>query len=129
MNLNYLGQFLLFIYTISGCALISEFSFFAGIPTGIAISTVGINICFITAGSENYKSIIKKKGKKNSKIVLLENTKLNTVNVSVYKDLVDSSNDNHDKFGSANNLLGQYNEIKNEIENLKLLLNILYKYG
>ena len=55
MNLNYLDQFLLFICDISGCALIPEFASLVGILTRIAIFRVGINICLITAGSENYK--------------------------------------------------------------------------
>ena len=39
------------------------FLFLVGIPIGIMSSAIGLKICAITAGIENYKSIIKVKKK------------------------------------------------------------------
>ena len=77
------------------------FYFFSCFPIGTASSAIGLKICVITAGSKTYKkSIIKKKWNKNDKIVLLANTN--------YKVLV-------------NNVLIEYDDLKEEIKNLKIL--------
>ena len=47
-----------------------------------------MNICVITAGIKKYKSIMKKKKKKQDKIVLLGKAKLNTVEVLISKALI-----------------------------------------
>ena len=49
----------------------SAFHSLVVIPVGISSSAVGISICVIIAGIKNYKSMIKKKKKKQYKIVLL----------------------------------------------------------
>ena len=41
-------------------------------------------------GIKEYKSIIKKKKKKHDKIVLLGKDKLNTIEILIYKALIDS---------------------------------------
>ena len=51
----------------------------------------------ITAGSKVYKSINKKKKLKHNKIVLLAKSKLNSVEVLISKDLIDSVI-SHDEF-------------------------------
>ena len=43
--------------------------------------------------------------------MLLEKSKLNTINVLISKSLIDSCI-NHDEFVSANNVLVKYNEMK-----------------
>ena len=58
--LNYFKHFLIFISVVSGCVSISEFASLAGILIGIISSTLGLNICAITAGITKYESIIKK---------------------------------------------------------------------
>ena len=58
--------------------------------------------------------------KKHDKIVLLAK-KLNTIEVLISKPLIDSYI-NHDELISINNVLRDYNEIKEE-----MLWNILYK--
>ena len=58
------------------------------IPVGIASSTLGLDVSAITAGIKTYKSIIKKKKKKNDIIVVLVKTKLNTINVLISKTLI-----------------------------------------
>ena len=48
-------------------------------------------------------------------MVLLAKTKLNTIQVLIYKALIDSYI-YHDKFVSVNNMLREYNEKKKEIK-------------
>ena len=47
--------------TGTGCVFISKFASLVCVPVGITRSAVGINICAVTAGIKNYKSIIKQK--------------------------------------------------------------------
>ena len=58
--------------------------------------------------------------------MLLAKTKLNTIEVLISKALIDSYI-NHDKIVSVNNVLREYNEMKDEIIYLKMLFNILNK--
>ena len=50
-------------------------------------------------------------------IALLAKTKLNTVKVLISNGLLINSNINHDKFVSMNNVIREYNEMKEEIKN------------
>ena len=47
---------------------------------------------------------------------MLRKSKLDTIEVLISKALLDSRN-NHDKFVSINNVLREYNEMKEEIKN------------
>ena len=64
-----------------------------------------------------YKSIIKKKKKKHDKIILLAKSKLNSIEVLIYKALIHSVI-SHNEFVLINNVLKEYNEMKEEIKNL-----------
>ena len=79
-----------------------------------------MTICLITVETKKYKSIIKKKKKKHDKIMLLEKAMLNTLEVLIVKALIDSYI-SHDEFFSVNNVLREYNEIKEEIKNPEFL--------
>ena len=68
--LTYFEHFLIFISVVSGCVLISEFVSLASILIGIISSTLGLNICAITAGITKYESIIKKTRKKTRHTVI-----------------------------------------------------------
>ena len=102
--------------TIIGCVSISAFASLVCVPVGIVSSAVGIIICAITAGIKNYNSIIKKKKKKHNKIVLLGESKLNTIKVLISEALTDLYI-SHDEFVSINNMLSEYHEKKEEIKN------------
>ena len=65
----------------------------------------------MTARLKKYKSIIKKKKKKNDEIGFLVKTKLNTVEILISKTLIDSYI-SHDEFFSVNSVLREYSEIK-----------------
>ena len=88
--------------TITGCVSIS-----------ISSSAIGLKICAITAAIKKYKSIIKKKKKTKSK--------LNSAEVLISKALIDSVV-SHDEFVLRNNVLKEYNEMNEEIKNLKTQL-------
>ena len=89
-----------------------------GIPIGITSSAIVLKIGAITAGIKKYKSIMKKKKKKHDKIVLLAKSKLNGIEVLISKALIDS-NISHDEFVLINNVLKEYDKIKEEIKNVK----------
>ena len=88
-----------------------------GIPIGITSSAIGLKLCAVTAGIKKYKSITKKK-KKHDKIVLLAKSKLNSIEVLISKTLIDS-NLSHNEFVLINNVLKEYDKMKEEIKNLK----------
>ena len=58
----------------------------------------------------------KKKKKKPDKIGLLRKDKLNTIEALIYKALIES-HISDDEFVSVNNILREYNEMKEEIKN------------
>ena len=116
--LNYIEHLLILVSTVTGCVSISDFSSLVGIPVGITSSAIGLEICVVTAGMKKYKSIIKKKKKKHDKIILLAKYKLNSIEVLISKVLIDS-NITHDEFVSTNNVLKEYDNMKEEINNLR----------
>ena len=81
-------------------------------------SAIGLKIHTIAAGIKSYKSTIKKKKRKHDKLVLLTKSKLNRMEVLISKTLIDSVI-SHDEFALINNVLKEYNKMKEEIKNLK----------
>ena len=63
--------------------------------------------------------------KKHDKIVLLAVSKLNSIEVLISKSLIDSVI-SHDEFVLVNNVLQEYNEIKEEIKNLNTSSSLVY---
>ena len=114
--LNYIDHPLVVISTITGCVSISTFASLVAIPIGIASSTIGLNICVTTAGIKMYKSIIKKKRKKHDKIVLLAKSKLNSIEALITNASI-NSNTSHDEFVLVNNVLKEFNDMKEKIKN------------
>ena len=114
--LNYVQQLFILVSTVTGSVSTSAFASLVCVPLGITNSAVGINVCAITAGVEKYKSIIEKKKKKHSKIVLLGKDKLNTIKVQISKVLI-KSYISHDEFVLVNNVLKEYDDMKKEIKN------------
>ena len=110
--LKYVEHFLILTSAVTGCVSVPAFTSLVCVSVCITSSTLGINICAITAGIKKYRSIIKKKKKNHDKIVLLGKDNLNTIS----KALIDSYI-NHDEFVSENNVLREYNEMKNKIKN------------
>ena len=91
---------------------------FVGISVGITSSATGLKICAITAGINKYKSILRKKIKKHYEIVLLAKSKLNSIEILIFKALIDSVI-SHDEFILIINVLKECNELREEIKNLR----------
>ena len=109
-----------------GCVSVSAFALLVGVSVCIMNSLVVLKIFAFTAGNKKYKSVIKKKRKKHNNIELLAKTKLNSIKVLISKTLIDSYI-KYDEFVSVNNVLREYNEMKEEIKNPEMLWNILCK--
>ena len=114
--LNYVEQLLILVSAVTGCVSVSAFASLVFVSVGITSSAVVIKISAVTAGIKKYKSIIKKKKNKHDKLVLLGKTKLDTNEVLISKSLI-GSYIIRDKFISVNNVLREYNEMKEEIRN------------
>ena len=117
-TLNNFERFFILASTITGCISISAFPSLLGIPIGITNFAIGLKICAITAGIKKFKSIIKKKKKRHEKIVQLAKSKLNNIKALIFKALIGSSI-SHDEFVLINNVLKNYDDMKEEIKNLK----------
>ena len=89
--------------------------FFDYIPIGFTSSAIRLKICAIAAGIKKYE-LISKKIKKHDKIVLLAKSKLNSIEVLISKALTDSVI-SHDQNVLINNVLKEYEEMKEEIKN------------
>ena len=116
-TLNYIEHFLILTSTTTGFVSIFSFASLVGIPIGITSSATGSEVCAIMAEIKKYESIIKKKKKKDDKIVLLAKSRLNSILVLISKALIDSIV-SHDEFVLINNVLKEYNKMKEEIKNL-----------
>ena len=84
--LNSIEHYLILASAVTGCISIYAFPSLLGIPIGITSSGIGLNLCAITAGINEYKSIIKKK--KHDQIVFFANIKLNSMEVFISKALI-----------------------------------------
>ena len=100
------------VSTIKACVSVSVFPLSVCVPVGITSSAVRIKIYAIAAGIKKYKSIIKK----HDDIVLLGKVKVSTIEVFISKASIDSYII-HDEIISTDNVLKEYNEIKQEIKN------------
>ena len=116
-HLYYIEHFLILASVISRCTSISAFASSLGFPIGITSYAIGLEIFVTTAGIQKYKSITEKKKKEHDKIVLLGKSELNNIEVLISKTLIDSSI-SHDEFVLINNVLKEYDDMKEEIKNL-----------
>ena len=67
---------------------------------------------------KKFKSKLRKRKQNHDKIVFLYKSKLNRKEVLIYKALIDS-NISHDEFVLVNNVLKEYDGMKEEIKTLK----------
>ena len=116
-TLNYINHFLILGSTITGCVSVSTFVSLVDIPEGITSFTTGIQMRTITALIKKYKSIVKKK--KHDEIVLLAKSKLNSIALLISQALINSFL-SRTEFILIRNILKEYYEMKEEIQNLKL---------
>ena len=85
-------------------------------PIGITSSAIGLKLLAIAAEIKKYKSINKKK--KHDRIVLLAKSELNSREVLISHSLIDSII-SHYEFAFTNNVVREYDKMKEEINNLK----------
>ena len=117
--LNHIENFLILASTITGCVSISGFTFLLGILIGIRSSVIGLTFCARTAGIKECKWIIKKNKKNHDKIIFLTKSKLNSTDALISKILIDSKI-SHDRFVLINNVLKEYDYMKEEIKYFSL---------
>ena len=91
------------------------FCFFSYVPVKITSSTVGLKVYAITERIKKHTSIIKKKEKSIKNSIFSKNL-LNNIEVLISEALIDLYI-SHDEFISINNVLKEYDEIKEKIEN------------
>ena len=87
-------------------------------PIGITSFEKGLKTCAIDAEIKKYKRIIKRKKQKHDKIVLLAKSKLNSRELLISEDLL-NTNISHDGFALINTVLKESDDMKKEIKNLK----------
>ena len=85
-----------------------------GVPVGIASSATGLKFCTVTAVIKKYKSIIKKKKKKHDEMAFSAKTKLNTIEILIFKALI-HPNISHNQTFSVNGVLKEYYNMKETI--------------
>ena len=103
-TLTYIEYFLLLASAVTRCMPVFAFAFLLGIAIGITSSAIRLKTFAVTAGIKKYKSIIKKKKKKHDEIILLPQSKLNSIEVLISKALMDSVI-SFDEFVLINNLV------------------------
>ena len=112
-------HFPILAFAVAGCISVSDFASFLGIPIRITTSATGLKMCVTTAGIKKYRSIIKKRKRKHNKMVLSAKSKLNNIEVSISKAFIDS-NTSHDELVLIKNVLKGYDNMKEEIKDLKI---------
>ena len=117
-SLNYIEHFVILVTTITGCISISVFVSLLVIPVGMRSSAIGLKMFVTAAGIKMYKSPVNKNKKKDDKIIFSAKSKLNSIEVLIFKTSIDSVI-SHDQFVLINNLLREYDQMKEEIKNLK----------
>ena len=90
MALNYIKHLLILASVVTRYASIFASASLPDIPIGIASPAIGLKICEITAIIKSYKSITRKKRKKHDKIYLFQKTKVNSIEVLIFRTLIDS---------------------------------------
>ena len=111
-TLNYIEHIHILAYTITRCISISAFAFSTWYSyRNYELNSIGLKICAVAGEIKSYKSIIKKKKKNHDKIVLLGKSKLDSIEVLIYKALINSII-SHDQFVLINNILMEYEYMK-----------------
>ena len=109
--LNYIEHFLIIASTVTGCI---SFVCFFNCYSCKNSSGIRLKMCLITAAIKNNKLIIKRNKSKHDKKVLLAKTKLNSIEILVYKTLIDWKI-SHEEFIFVNNVLKEYHNMKEKI--------------
>ena len=118
ITLKHIEHFLILASAITGCISISAFHPFLVISIAFTGYPTALKICAIASRIKQYKSIVKKKKNTRNKKVLLAKFKLNRIEFLISKTLI-GSNISHEEFVWIDNMLKEYDNIKEQIINLK----------
>ena len=81
--------FIILASKVTVCISVSAFSSLLCIHIGITSSAIWLKIFAIVAGIKKYKSLIEKNKKNYDKVVLLVNSKLNSIEIKISKASID----------------------------------------
>ena len=115
-TLNCIEHFFSLLFVVTRYISISAFASLVDIPTRILSSATGLNISAVVARIKKYKSIIKKKKKKNDKIALLAKIKLDSIKSLIFRPLTDSHIGPN--YLLLTDVLRKYDDMKEEINNI-----------
>ena len=114
-TLNCVEHFVTLLFAVTRCISISAFASLVDIPTRIMSSAIGLNISAVVARIKKYKSIIKKKIKKNDEIALLVKIKLDSIKGLSFRSLTDSYIGRN--YLLLTDVLRKYDNMKEDIKN------------
>ena len=107
--------------TIGGISIIS-FTSVIGIPAGIASESFTLIFSLTTGIIKKLLKVTRKKTKKNNKIVMLANSKLNSIETLISQALIDLDI-SHEEFKIIVNEKERYDRMKKSITNTKVGMN------
>ena len=107
--------------TIGGISIIS-FTSVIGIPAGIASESFTLIFSLTTGIIKKLLKVTRKKTKKNNKIVMLANSKLNSIETLISQALIDLDI-SHEEFKIIVNEKERYDRMKESITNTKVGMN------
>ena len=113
-TLTCIEHFVTLLFAVTRCISISAFASLVDIPTS---SAVGLNISAVVARIKKYKSIIKKKKKKNGEIALLVKIKLDSIKGLIFRSLTGSYIGHN--YLLLTDVLRKYDDMKEEINTLE----------
>ena len=90
-----------------------------GIAIWVMSSTIGLKTCATAAGTKKPKSKIKRKEKEHDKKVLLAKSKSNSIEILIFKSLIEFII-SHDEFVLINNALKEYDDKKEDVKSKDL---------
>ena len=110
------------MFLLSVDVSISAFASLVGSPIDMASFALGLKIFVLLQQLKSISQWLWKKKKKNDKIVLSVKSKSNTIEVLIYKALIDSCI-YRDDFFLANNVLKEDSEVKEVIKNFENMVS------
>ena len=119
---DYIDKTLIVLFaTIGGISIIS-FTSVIGIPAGIASESFTLIFSLTTGIIKKLLKVTRKKTKKNNKIVMLANSKLNSIETLISQALIDLDI-SHEEFKIIVNEKERYDRMKESITNTKVGMN------
>ena len=115
---DYIDKILIILSTTSGGISIVSFTSVIGIPPGITSASFTLIFSLTTGITKKLLKKTRKINKKQSKIIILAKSKLNSMETLVSKALIDLDN-SHEGFKAVVNEKEKYDQMKEGIRNTK----------